>query len=37
METKIIEVVVGWYAPDEMGALDFCLADAELLPILFPM
>lgn len=26
---------LGWYTPDEMQTLDFCPADAELLPVLF--
>lgn len=26
---------LGWFAPEEIGALDFCPADVELLPILF--
>ena len=26
---------LGWFTPDEMSALDFCPADAELLPVLF--
>ena len=35
--TALEHEALGWYAPDEMGALDFCPADAELLPVLFPM
>ena len=27
--------VLGWYTPAEMSALDFCPADAELLPVVF--
>lgn len=27
--------VLGWYTPEEMQSLNFCPADAELLPILF--
>ena len=26
---------LGWFTPKEMSALDFCPADAELLPVLF--
>lgn len=26
---------LGWYAPSEMSALEFCPADVELLPVLF--
>ena len=26
---------LGWFTPEEMSALDFCPADAELLPVLF--
>ena len=26
---------LGWYAPDEIGGLEFCPADVELLPVLF--
>ena len=26
---------IGWYTPVEMAALDFCPADAELLPVVF--
>ena len=35
--TALEHEALGWYSPDEMGALDFCPADAELLPVLFPM
>ena len=35
--TALEHEALGWYTPDEMGALDFCPADAELLPVLFPM
>ena len=27
---------LGWYTPAEMPTLDFCPADAELLPVVFP-
>ena len=27
---------IGWYTPAEMSSLDFCPADAELLPVVFP-
>ncbi len=33
-ERKVIEAL-GWHAPAERSALDFCLADAELLPVVF--
>lgn len=26
---------LGWFTPDEMSGLDFCPADAELMPMLF--
>lgn len=26
---------IGWFTPAEMSALDFCAADAELVPVLF--
>ena len=26
---------LGWFTPEEMGTLDFCPADAELLPVVF--
>ena len=35
--TALEHEALGWYTPDEMGALDFCPADAELLSVLFPM
>ena len=31
---KEIEAL-GWYTPAEMSSLDFCPADAELLPVVF--
>ena len=34
-ERKEIEAL-GWYTPAEMPSLDFCPADAELLPVVFP-
>jgi hypothetical protein len=33
-ERKGIETL-GWYTPAEMSTLDFCPADAELLPVVF--
>lgn len=27
---------LGWFTPAEMQSLDFCPADAELLPVIFP-
>ena len=27
---------LGWFSPEEMASLDFCPADAELLPVIFP-
>ena len=29
--------VLGWYTPAEMSTLNFCPADAELLPLVFPL
>ena len=33
--TALEHEALGWYTPDEMQKLDFCPADAELLPIWF--
>ena len=34
--TALEHEVIGWFSPGEMSSLDFCPADAELLPVLFP-
>ncbi len=34
--TALEHEALGWYTPAEMSTLDFCPADAELLPVLFP-
>ena len=33
--TVLEHVELGWFTPAEMKSLDFCPADAELLPVLF--
>ena len=33
--TALEHEALGWYTPAEMHSLDFCPADAELLPVLF--
>ena len=34
--TALEHEALGWYTPAEMSTLDFCPADAELLPVVFP-
>ena len=33
--TALEHAELGWFTPDEMKSLDFCPADAELLPMVF--
>ena len=34
--TALEHDALGWYTPAEMRSLDFCHADTELLPVVFP-